>query len=170
MKKIIVFLAALMLLTGCSAVKSAKTQASKEQTTLSETKITEKKTVDTSSSVKTTSKDEEITISTEVTTITTEQTTTVQENILGDIIRPEIKEAIDSYEAFVDEYVKFMKKYNNSGDSLSMLGDYLDYTEKSLKMSKEFEEIADKELTDAEALYYSDVLLRCSQKMLEAAY
>ena len=37
---------------------------------------------------------------------------------------------MDSYEAFFDEYVEFMKKYKDSDDPTSMLADYADYMAK----------------------------------------
>lgn len=82
-------------------------------------------------------------------------------------IRPEIKEAIDGYEAFVDEYCEFMKTYNSS--DVTMLLKYTELLSKEIELSEKFEEIDDKDLTDAEALYYSEVSLRCSQKLLTAA-
>ena len=32
---------------------------------------------------------------------------------------------MDSYEKFMNEYVAFMKKYQNSGNAASMLADYV---------------------------------------------
>ncbi len=41
-------------------------------------------------------------------------------------IRPEIKEFLDTYEAFIDEYADFMQKYMNTDSTgmVSMMGDY----------------------------------------------
>ncbi len=83
------------------------------------------------------------------------------------IIRADIKEAIDSYEAFVDEYCEFVKNYDST--DMTMLNEYMDLVSKEVEMTKEFKEIENKDLNDAEALYYSEVSLRCSQKLLEAA-
>lgn len=85
------------------------------------------------------------------------------------LIRPEVKEAIDSYEAFVDEYVEFMKKFNSSSNQAQLMMEYLDYISKLADFEKKIDELDDKELTEAETLYYSEVLLRCSQKLLKAA-
>lgn len=85
----------------------------------------------------------------------------------NDLVRTEIKEAIDSYEAFVDEYCEFMKNYDSS--DISSLTKYTDLLNKEIEMSKEFKDIENMELTTAEALYYSEVSLRCSKKMIEAA-
>lgn len=80
-------------------------------------------------------------------------------------IRPEIKEAIDSYEGFIDEYCAFMEKYDSS--DYSMLTQYLKLVEKELEMTRQFEAITDSDLTTAESLYYTEVNLRCTQKMLQ---
>lgn len=82
-------------------------------------------------------------------------------------VRDDIKEAIDSYESFIDEYCEFMQTYDTS--DMTMLSEYSDLVQKEIKMSKEFKEIENKDLTDAEAVYYSEVSLRCSQKLMEAA-
>ena len=84
-----------------------------------------------------------------------------------DLIRDEIKEAIDSYEGFVDEYCEFMENYDAS--DFSALAKYTGLISKEAEMGKKFEAIEDMELTEAEALYYSEVSIRCSQKMLNAA-
>lgn len=84
-----------------------------------------------------------------------------------DLIRDDIKEAIDSYEAFVDEYCEFMKNYDPS--DINSLTKYTDLINKEIEMSKEFKDIENMKLTTAEALYYSEVSLRCSKKMMETA-
>lgn len=92
---------------------------------------------------------------------TKEKSTTVS----GEI-RPNVKAAIDSYEEFVDKYCEFMSAYDPT--DISKLLQYTDLIQEEAKMTKAFEEL-DAELTDAEALYYAEVSLRCSQKMLKAS-
>lgn len=84
----------------------------------------------------------------------------------SDVIRDDVKKAIDSYETFVDEYCAFMKTYDAS--NLSSMNAYLALVQKELEMLKEFEAIKEKDLTTAETLYYAEVELRCSKKMLDA--
>ena len=74
-------------------------------------------------------------------------------------IRPQIKEAIDSYEAFVDEYCTFMTELSTYNELIS----------KELEMTEKFKALEDEDLNDAEALYYSEVSIRCSQKLLDVA-
>ncbi len=78
-------------------------------------------------------------------------------------IRPEIKEAIDSYESFIDEYCTFMESYNAA--DLSQATKYIELISKEIEMAKKFDAIEEDDLTDEEALYYSEVSLRCSQKL-----
>ena len=83
-----------------------------------------------------------------------------------DGVRPEIREVMESYEAFMDEYVSFMANYDASDT-----GSLLKYTEilgKYAKFAEKATKIEDMDLTDEEALYYADVSLRISQKLLKA--
>lgn len=81
-------------------------------------------------------------------------------------ISPEFKEAMDSYEAFFDEYIAFMNEYANSNDTSTMLIDYLSYLERFSETMEKLDAIDENELTTAEALYYSEVMSRISQKLL----
>lgn len=83
-------------------------------------------------------------------------------------IRPEVKEAIDSYETFMDEYAAFMKKYNNSNDTMSMLTEYADYMSKYADALSKFNAL-NTDLNNDEAAYYSEVSMRVAQKLLDAA-
>lgn len=82
-------------------------------------------------------------------------------------IRDEIKEAIDSYETFVDEYCDFMKNYDSSNPAL--FTEYMELLEKEVEMTEEFEKIENMELTEAEEDYYLEVALRCTEKLSNAA-
>ena len=73
---------------------------------------------------------------------------------------------MDSYEAFIDEHIAFMNEYANSNDTSSMLIDYLAYLEKFSETMEKLDAIDESELTVAEALYYSEVMSRISQKLL----
>lgn len=86
-------------------------------------------------------------------------------------VTPDFKKAMDSYEAFFDKYVKFMKKYKNadSDDMLSMANDYADYMKKYTETMKAMNEINEDELSTADALYYAEVNARISAKLLEVA-
>lgn len=80
---------------------------------------------------------------------------------------PDFRAAMDSYEAFFDEYVAFMKSYEESSDPTSMLADYLTLMTQYTETMQALESIDEDELSDADALYYAEVSLRISQKLLE---
>lgn len=90
------------------------------------------------------------------------------DSILGNIIRPDVKEAIDSYEAVMDEYIAFMEKYESSDDTVGMMVQYYEILKKMNDMSEKFDALGDKELTDAEALYYYEVSVRVSKKLADS--
>ena len=86
-----------------------------------------------------------------------------------DGIRPEFKAAMDSYEAFFDEYVAFMKEYAESTDAAGMSTEYLTMMQQYLETMEAMQELGEEELSDQEAVYYAEVSLRISQKLMEVA-
>lgn len=83
-------------------------------------------------------------------------------------IRPEFKEAMDSYEAFFDEYCDFMNKYSENPADLSLLTEYLEYIEKYPDVMDKMNKLGEEEMSDEELLYYSQTMLRIEQKLLDA--
>jgi len=81
-------------------------------------------------------------------------------------VTPEFKETMDSYEAFFDEYIAFMEVYANTDDTTAMMTEYLSYMTKYMEVMQKLGEINEEELSDADALYYTEVQLRISQKLL----
>ena len=96
-----------------------------------------------------------------------EESSEEAETIDQALIRDDIRDAIDSYEAFIDEYCEFLESYDSS--DLTMLAKYAEMLQKEVEMSQKFDAMADEDLTEAEVLYYSEVSIRCSQKILAAA-
>ena len=94
----------------------------------------------------------------------TESSTQTDATVSSTDIRPEFKEAMDNYEAFFDEYCEFMKKYNESDDTTSLLADYASYMVKYTDTMQKMNNISGDELTDAEVAYYAEV----SAKLIEA--
>lgn len=82
-------------------------------------------------------------------------------------IRPEFKEAMDSYEKFFDEYVEFMKKYMDSDDVAGMMGDYADYLEKYTDTMEKMDALGEEEMSKEEALYYAEVTARITKKLAD---
>ncbi len=87
----------------------------------------------------------------------------------NDAAGSDFKEALDSYEAFMDDYVEFMEKYKDSDNVEEMMNDYNDYLEKYTELTKKMEDVKEDELTDDELQYYTEVMTRVSQKLLDAA-
>lgn len=85
----------------------------------------------------------------------------------SDDIRPEFKEAMDSYEAFYDEYCEIMKKYNKNPSDMELFDDYLNMLEKGNEMSEKFAEWENSDMNDAELKYYLDVYARVNKKLID---
>lgn len=97
----------------------------------------------------------------------TDDTSNESSAVDSDVIRPEFQTAMDSYEAFFDEYVAFMQEYNNSDDVTSMLTDYTNYMNQYTDTMSKMEALDDGTLSDAELAYYTEVMNRVTQKLLE---
>ena len=77
---------------------------------------------------------------------------------------------MDAYEAFFDEYIAFMDKYEKAGSPVSMLTDYLAFSAENTRTPCQiFEEIDTDTLPDADAAYYLEVQLRIVKKLADAA-
>lgn len=82
----------------------------------------------------------------------------------------EFKEAMDSYEAFVDEYIAFMKKYlNSNGTDMTLITDYAKYVSKLADAEEKFNKWEDEDMNSAETAYYIEVQTRVNKKLLEVA-
>ena len=85
-------------------------------------------------------------------------------------MRPEFKNAMDSYEEFMNECCDFMEKYAKSdGTDVGLLADYADYMSKYADVVESFEAWDDEEMNAVETAYYLDVQTRISKRLLEVA-
>ena len=84
-------------------------------------------------------------------------------------IRPEFKEAMDSYEAFYTEYCEFMKKYSENPTDLTLLAKYADMLVKAEEMNEAFEEWDEDDLNSEELKYYLDVNNRVMKMLVDVA-
>lgn len=81
-------------------------------------------------------------------------------------VSPSFKEAMDSYEKFFDEFVAFMEKYSDIEEpDASIMADYLRYASQYEKTVEKIQAIDEKELSDEDALYYAEVMLRITYKL-----
>lgn len=88
---------------------------------------------------------------------------------LADGVRPEFKEAMDSYEEFYDEYCDILKKYTENPSDMNLLTDYADMMTKSAEMTEKFNAWENNDLNNAELEYYLDVNNRVMKKLLEVS-
>lgn len=65
---------------------------------------------------------------------------------------------MDSYEQFFDQYVEFMKKYKDSGDSISMLADYTKMMQQYTDTMNKLNAIDQNSLSAADEAYYLEVM------------
>ena len=98
-----------------------------------------------------------------------EQNSESKENAGIEGVTPEFKETMDSYEAFFDEYIAFMEVYSKTDDTSALMTEYLSYMTKYVDVMQKLDEINEEELSDADALYYAQVSLRISEKLMKVA-
>ena len=82
---------------------------------------------------------------------------------------PDFKAAMDSYEDFMDEYVAFMKKYNENPTDLTLIGEYSEFMTEYAQFAEDFAKWENEEMNAAETAYYLEVQSRVSQKLLEVS-
>lgn len=84
-----------------------------------------------------------------------------------DGLRPEFKAAMDSYEAFYNEYCDFMNAYMANPADLGLLTKYAEFASKTAEMDETFAAWDESEMSNEELQYYLDVNNRVMQKLLE---
>lgn len=97
------------------------------------------------------------------------ETTNNESSGLVDGMRPEFKEAMDSYEAFYDEYCDFMKKYKANPSDITLITEYANMVSKLADMDAKFNAWDESEMNVAELKYYAEVSSRVAQKLLEVS-
>lgn len=83
-------------------------------------------------------------------------------------LRKEFKDAMDSYEAFYDEYCTFLKKYKANPTDLSLLSQYVTMMQKLADMDALFNKWETSDLNDAEIKYFLEVQARVLKKLANA--
>lgn len=84
-------------------------------------------------------------------------------------INQDFKEAMDSLEAYFDEYCRFMKKYKENPTDLSLLAEYSNHLQKYADAMNRMNALKSDDLTNEELKYYIEVTSRINQKLLDAA-
>ena len=91
------------------------------------------------------------------------------EPVANNSVSPDLKETMDSYEAFMDEYIDFMKRYQESDDTTSLLQDYTNYMAKYSDFMQKVNKLDTSKMSAADSAYYLEVTTRVSKKLLEAS-
>lgn len=94
-----------------------------------------------------------------------ETQTTIDETL----IRDDFKQAMDSYEAFFDEYVETMRLYKEDPTNAEVLAQHSDMLTREVTMLKEFDEWESEDMTTAETAYYLEVQSRIYDKLATVA-
>ena len=81
------------------------------------------------------------------------------------MVTPSFKETMDSYEAFFDEYIAFMKKYQENPGDMSLLSEYTDYLTKYSEYLSKLDAIDTDSLSAADMAYYTEVNARILKKL-----
>lgn len=87
-------------------------------------------------------------------------------NVPREEVTPKVLSLLDEYEAFVDSYVAFMKKYRE-GNNETMSDEYKSWMDQSFEMEEKLEELSESDLSPTDKLYMDEVLSRTAKKMLE---
>lgn len=157
----------LVLMSACGnkevSVKSDKTLSGEEVQSPTSNDVSQKDTIDSENAENKDSENEDA----ENENIENDLPDTTEGLVDG--MRPEFKEAMDSYEAFYNEYCDFMKKYAENPSDMELLSSYADMLTKAAEASEKFEAWEDNELNDTEMKYYLDVSNRIAKKLLEVS-
>ncbi|MBR0062762.1 MAG: hypothetical protein IJP67_01190, partial [Oscillospiraceae bacterium] len=93
---------------------------------------------------------------------------TLRESIFGrGELSAELKDLLDGYEAFIDKYCEFIKNYNLSVTSL--LSKYMDIMTDFNQWKLKIDKLDTDSMSTADASYYSEVMLRCAEKLSKTA-
>lgn len=84
-------------------------------------------------------------------------------------IRTDFKNAMDSYEEFMNEYVDFIKKYEANPTDMSLLSQYGTMMQKYSEQVSAFNQWESDDMTKEEVAYYIDVQARVNKKLLEVS-
>lgn len=82
-------------------------------------------------------------------------------------VSPEFKQTMDSYEAFFNEYVDFMKAYQADPTSSEMLFQYADMMSRYSEAMSALDSIDENSLSTADYAYYAEVNARILSKLAE---
>lgn len=81
----------------------------------------------------------------------------------------DVAQFLESYEAYIDEYLAFSERYKASGNIMAMAQEAIDMQKKASELAIEAEELKDEQLSAEELAMYTEVMSRCTEKAATAA-
>lgn len=86
-----------------------------------------------------------------------------------DGIRPSFKEAVDSYEAFFNQYCDFMEKYNANPGSPTLIAEYAKFMAQYAETMNKLDALGEENMSDQELAYYTQATTRINQRLAQVA-
>ena len=80
-------------------------------------------------------------------------------------VTPDVKEALDGYETFMNKYCDFMEKYAKEGRPAGMLTDYLEMLNEYTDYTQKLSNLDQSAWTDADMNYFIEVTNRVNQRL-----
>ncbi len=87
-----------------------------------------------------------------------------------DVVTPEFKELMDSYRAFFEQYVEFMRVYTVSENPFELLGQYTEFMLKYTDALDKLDSIDEEILSPADDAYYLETLLYIEKLLLDSSF
>ena len=87
----------------------------------------------------------------------------------SDGVTPELKAFLDSYEAYMDEYIEFMTLYKENPTDIAYITQYATMMTKAAEFANAIDEYDTEEMSEADQAYYLEVMARVNQKMIDAS-
>ena len=84
----------------------------------------------------------------------------------SDGVTPELKEFLDSYEEFMNEYCDFLDHYDS--DDLSQLMEYTSLMQKYAEYAEKADAYDEKDMSNADLKYYIDVTSRIEKRLIDS--
>lgn len=98
---------------------------------------------------------------------TVPQTEVPTEETTASGLRPEFKQAMDSYESFYNEYVDLLNQYKANPTDFSILTKYMTMLSKLEEIDAAFEAWDSSDMTSEELKYYLEVSTRIQKKLVD---
>ena len=95
----------------------------------------------------------------------------IEENAVTDnnSVDPDLKKFLDEYEVFIDDYIAFMTRYNESENTAELMTDYIKMISRYGTMEESLSKYDEENMLPADEVYYLEVLTRCNAKHYSAS-